>query len=195
MNLPAIAPAEPQRHALSVDDVLRMVGAGILEEDARIELIEGELIDMTAASASHAALRNRLARMFVLALGERGVVSIQNALRLGNFTLPQPDLCALRAQSQDYFDRLPTAADVLLLIEVSDSTLRYDRDRKLPLYARHGIAEVWIVDVNARRTLRYTQPDAEAYAREDVITGKVALTQLPDCIVDLTPLFPPGESG
>ncbi len=154
--------AELVRKRFTVHDYHRMAEVGIFDGDQRVELIDGEIVQMAARGAKHASYVNRLTLYAVTELGRTHIVSIQNSVRLADFHEPTPDLMVLRLRD-DYDDHLPTAADVLLLIEVSDSTLRYDRKVKLPLYAQAGIPEVWIVDVNGQRLTRYSQPSGDSY--------------------------------
>lgn len=185
----AVLELEPTRHLLTVDDVLRMVEVGIIDEGARIELIEGELIDMAPIGAPHMGKVNRLTKLFVLAFGDDAIVSVQNSVKLSDITLPQPDFTILKAAPDEYQKRMPTVADVVLVVEVSDSTLRYDRRRKMPLYARHGIPEAWIVDVVNERILRFLEPRADGYGREDELHGRVHAQAVPHCAIDLGGLF------
>src|SRR5215204_7706797 len=130
--------------------------AGILHEDDRVELIEGEIVEMAAIGTRHFSCVNRLTRMLVMGVGDAAVVSVQNPVRLNEHTEPQPDITVIRPR--DYTESLPLPEDVLLLIEVSDTTLVYDRKVKLPLYARAGIREVWIVDLAGEVIERHTGP-------------------------------------
>ena len=136
-------PMERMRRRFTVYEYHRMGEAGILHEDDRVELIEGELVEMTAIGTRHFACVNRLNRLLVGALGDEAIVSVQNPVRLNEYNEPQPDLAVIRPR--DYRLSLPGPGDVLLLVEVSDTTLAYDRSVKLPLYARAGIGVVWIV--------------------------------------------------
>ncbi len=154
------------RHRFTADDVERMVRAGVLRPDDRVELIEGELIDMVPIGWAHQGCVNRLTELFVTGLRGRAVVQPQGPLRLSERSVPQPDLAILRPRPDYYAQGGPTAADVLLVIEVSDTTLAYDRDVKVPLYARHGIPEVWVVDLAGRRVLVFRQPSADAYSEQ-----------------------------
>jgi Uma2 family endonuclease len=138
-------PMEVKRRRFTVYDYHRMGEAGILHEDDRVELIEGELVEMTAIGTRHFSCVNRLNRLLVMTVGDEAIVSVQNPVRLNEYNEPQPDLTMIRPR--DYRESLPIPADVLLLIEVSDTTLAYDRGVKLPLYARAGVREVWIVDL------------------------------------------------
>jgi Uma2 family endonuclease len=153
------------RWRFTVHDYHRMGEAGILHEDDRVELIEGELVEMTAIGTRHFSCVNRLTRMLVMNVGDEAIVSVQNPVRLNEYNEPQPDLTVIRPR--DYRESLPIPEDVLLLIEVSDTTLAYDRGVKLPLYARAGIREVWIVDLSGETTGRYTDPSGEGYRRAD----------------------------
>jgi Uma2 family endonuclease len=153
------------RWRFTVHDYHRMGEAGILHEDDRVELIEGELVEMTAIGTRHFSCVNRLTRMLVMKGGDEAIVSVQNPVRLNEYNEPQPDLTVIRPR--DYRESLPTPEDVLLLIEVSDTTLAYDRGVKLPLYARAGIREVWIVDLPGETIERYTDPLKEGYRGAD----------------------------
>lgn len=152
-----------RRHRLSVRDYYRMAEAEILGPDERVELIEGEIVEMAPIGSGHGGTANRLTRRLVMAVGERGVVAVGNPLRLSDDSEPQPDLLVLRPRADDYAGAHPTPPDVLLLIEVADSTLRTDRIVKLPLYARHGIPEVWIVNLPEGIIETYRDPDGEAW--------------------------------
>lgn len=180
---------QPQAHRYTVDDLIRMVAAGIVMEDARVELIEGEIIDMPPIAAPHSGLVNRLNRLLVAATAGQAVVSVQNGLRLGDLSLPQPDFAVLLPKPHDYMLHLPRAVDTVLVIEVSHTTLSFDQNRKLPLYAAHGLPEAWVIDVTGQRILRYREPGDEGYRRQDEIAGLVELTALPGCCIDLTGLF------
>lgn len=160
-------PHEYRRFPISVDDYRRMGEIGILEPDLRVELIDGEIILMPPIGASHTSIVDRLTRLFVTGTGERAIVRVQGPVRLSELSEPQPDL-ALLAPSEDFYAaRTAGPQDVLLLVEVADSTLRYDREVKTPLYARAGIAEYWIVDVGGGRLLRFADPSDGRWRTED----------------------------
>lgn len=149
------------RRLFTADEFHKMGEAGILHEDDRIELIEGELIEMAAIGTRHFTCVNMLTRYLVRGVGDNGIVSVQNPVRLHERLEPQPDLVVLK--SKDYREALPGPEDVLLLIEVSDTTLRYDRETKLPLYARAGVREAWIMDLQNGMLERHTQPSESGY--------------------------------
>ena len=144
------------RHVWSVESYHQLAGAGLLNETDRIELIEGELLDMAPIGSKHSNWVDRLAEEFVLQAKRRYRVSIQNPVILGDRNEPQPDVMLLKPGN--YMNALPTAKDVLLIVEVSDTTLDYDRDVKLGLYARHNIPEVWLLDVSRNELLVHREP-------------------------------------
>lgn len=142
----------------------RMAEADILLEDDRVELIEGELIETDPISPLHAGTANDLNRLLITTIGDRAIVSIRNPVRLGGHSEPQPDVALLRPRSDYYGDSTPTPADVLLLIELADSSRRYDRTIKLPLYARHRVPEVWIIDLAAGAVEVHREPGGDGYS-------------------------------
>ncbi len=155
--------AQPTRRRFTVDEYYRMGEAGILNEDDRVELIKGEIIQMPPIGSPHAAHVLRLTRLFTRALLDEAHVAVQNPLRLSDRSEPVPDLMLLRPRVDFYADAHPTARDVFLAVEVSDSTLRYDERTKVPLYARHGVPEVWIVDLNHELIQVHCDPTPSGY--------------------------------
>jgi len=157
--------AKVARRQFTVDDYYRMAEAGILGEDDRVELIEGEIVQMAPIGSRHAAVVDRITTLFAhLAATKEVIIRIQSPIRLSDLTEPQPDVTLLRPRADYYSGGHPTGADVLLLIEVADSSLDYDREVKLPLYARAGVPEVWIVDLEGDAVETYTRPAATGYA-------------------------------
>lgn len=170
-----------KRYRLTVDEYHAMGEAGIFHEDDRVELIDGQIIIMSPINDPHVAcvirLDKLLHRRILQHLETELFVSVQNPVRLGAHDMPEPDLVITTAAS-----RAPRAADVLLLIEVADSSLTYDRDVKLPRYAAAGIPEVWIVDLRAEQIEVYREPFGEQY-RVRVLAGRddtVDVAALPD---------------
>jgi len=154
---------ELPRHLWTVDEYHRMGEVGLLDADTRVELIEGEIVEMAPIGDAHAAISNRLTRLLVLAVGERGIVAVGNPVRLSLHSEPQPDFSVLRPRA-DYETRGPRPEDVMLAVEVSDTTLRRDRQVKLALYANAGIREFWIVNLEVREVEIYRSPGGETYA-------------------------------
>ncbi|NEX17241.1 MAG: hypothetical protein C1943_11550 [Halochromatium sp.] len=152
-----------QRHRLCRADYQRMAEAGIFSEDDHIELIAGELIDMPPIGDEHAGLTTQLNHLIYRSGVKDALVSVQSPLVLDDHNEPEPDLMLLRFRADYYKRAKPRAADVLLLIEVADSSLSYDRSVKRPLYAQHGIAEVWIVNLQDRVVEVHRDPDGQDY--------------------------------
>ncbi len=130
------------QHRFTVEDYYRMAETGVLRPAARVELLEGRIIDMSPIGPFHGGLVKRLSRTFNLKAKGRWIVSIQDPVRLDDRSEPEPDVMLLKPSPDDYTSRHPQPDDVFLLIEVSDTTLDYDREEKLPAYGRAGIAEV-----------------------------------------------------
>jgi len=152
------------RHQFTVDDYYKMAENGVLTEDSRVELIEGEIVDMPPIGHEHAGHVNRSTRYFSRDAFRSAMVAIQNPLRLGPRSEPQPDVLVLRARQDDYTTGHPTPADVLLLIEVADTSLPYDRETKGSLYARAGIVEYWILNLIDRQLEVRREPNDDGYA-------------------------------
>ena len=153
-----------QRWRFTVDDFHRMGEAGILGEDDRVELVEGELVEMAPIGARHAAYLNELVRLVHERVGRRVIVQPQGPLGLSERTEVYPDLALLRWREDHYVSTIPTPRDTLLVVEVSDTTLAYDRDGKAPLYAAAGVPEVWIVDLAGSRIDVHRTPGPDGYA-------------------------------
>lgn len=151
------------RHWFTVSEYDRMGETGILTEDDRVELVEGEIIEMSPIGRRHAACVGRLTNLFGRLLVERAIVWVQNPIVLDEYSEPQPDVALLRRRDDFYERSLPMPDDVLLIIEVADTTLEYDRQIKVPLYARAGIAEVWIVNLVDEQIEIYAEPANDAY--------------------------------
>jgi Uma2 family endonuclease len=137
----------PAPHRFTVDEYHKMAEIGVLTEDSRVELIDGEIVKMPPIGPEHVGNVNWFTRVFGPALGGRGQLSIQNPVQLGLRVEPQPDVVVLRPRADDYRKALPAPDDVLLLIEIAGSSLTYDRKTKARLYARAGIADYWIVNL------------------------------------------------
>ncbi|MGH8478484.1 MAG: Uma2 family endonuclease [Gammaproteobacteria bacterium] len=180
-----------QRHRLTVHDFQRMGEAGILPIEGRLELIEGEIIAMAPIGSRHAAIVTRANMLFVQAVDGRAIVSVQNPILLGEHSEPEPDLALIQPREDFYALALPRADEVLLIVEVADTTLRYDREIKIPLYARHGIPEVWLIDVEGRTLTIFETPADGRYRDERRMrpSGTLAPKALPGVEVDLSRLF------
>lgn len=180
-----------RRHRYTVEDYYRMAEIGILAPDARVELIEGEIIDMPPIGAPHASVVTTLQSRLILAIGEAATVRAQNPVRLDAHNEPEPDIAIARARSDHYRGAHPGPGDVLLVVEVSDSSLRYDRDIKLGLYARFEIPEVWLVDLVGSTLTRFSAPGADGYASAERLrlSEPIGVPGIAGISVDLSGLF------
>jgi len=181
----------PRRHRLTVADYYRMAEVGILAPDARVELIDGEIIDMASPGPQHAAAVHRLMEVLMRAVDRRASVLVQNPVRLSELSEPQPDLALLRRREDFYSEHHPRPADVLLIIEIADTSLRFDRDTKVSLYAVHGIPEMWLVDLRGRRLVRHRAPQQGSYTLVDEpdLGAALEVSVLSGVAVDLHRLF------
>ena len=181
----------PQRHRITVYDYHRMAEIGVLSPDARVELIEGEIIDMAPIGKDHQSVVDQLTRTLVRGVGDSAIVRVQGSVRLSQWSEPQPDLVLLAPRSDFYRGEFAAGTDTLLVIEVSDTMLRYDRDVKIPLYARHGVPEVWIVDVQNDALLIYCDLREGKYERHAALDrpASVPVTRLPGITLDVAALF------
>jgi len=148
----------PRRHRITVDEYHRMAEVGLLAPDARVELIEGEIIDMAPIGMDQNSVVDQLNRLLMRAVGDDAIVRIQGSVRLSKISEPQPDVVLLKPRADFYRNEFAMGVDTLLVIEVSDTTLRYDRDVKVPLFARSGVPEAWIFDLQNDLLLVYGSP-------------------------------------
>ena len=157
------AQLEPRR--FNVAEYYQMAKAGILKPDDRVELIEGEIIKMSPIGSPHAACVSRLVRFLSRAIGETAILSVQNPVRLDDYFEPVPDIALLKPRKDYYADHHPIPADVLLVIEVADTSLLKTRNIKVPLYARAGITEVWLVNLPKESIEVYSEPQNGKYRK------------------------------
>lgn len=176
-----------ERRWFNVDEYYRMIDAGILSEDDRVELIEGEVIKMSPIGKFHAACVKRLNELFVFLVGRTATISVQDPIRLNDFSEPQPDIALLKRRDDFYSSGHPTPEDVLLVVEVADSSVQYDRTIKMPLYARSGIPEVWLVDVARDLVEVYARPVNGRYQDfREVRRGEtLTLSSLPNLVISV----------
>ncbi|GAA5334404.1 MULTISPECIES: Uma2 family endonuclease [Thermus] len=158
------------RHRFNVEDFHRMQEVGILPEDARVELVQGEILEMSPVGKRHmAALKRLMDKLFPLQQARKALLQIQDPLRLFPDTEVQPDLVLLRFREDFYGERVPETQDALLVIEVAETSLDYDLRVKVPLYAKAGVPEVWVLDLTRDRLHRYSEPQGGAYRFQQVL--------------------------
>jgi Uma2 family endonuclease len=151
------------RKKFTVGQYHQMIEFGILTDRDRVELLQGEIIEMSPVGRQHAACVDRLNELFVLGLSTRAIVRVQSPIRLSNNSEPQPDVAILQRRSDFYAEGHPQPEDIFALVEVSDTTVEFDRTVKVPLYAQDNIPEVWIVDLNSQTVHVYREPSSSGY--------------------------------
>src|ERR1700730_7995663 len=195
MSIAAVVNPEPARaraprRRLTVDDYHRMGDAGIFHEDDRVELLDGELFQMASIGSLHAGIVIRLQSRLEALGGGRYLVSTQNPIQIPPYSQPQPDIVLLRPRADTYCSALPQPSDVLLLIEVADSSLEWDRDVKIPMYGRYGVIESWLVDLDHRTVTVFRDPARDGYrSAVPIHEGAASPAQLPDIAIALDDLF------
>lgn len=185
--------AEPiQKRLFTTVEYHQMLQAGILSEDDRVELIEGEIWEMSPIGSRHAGSVNRLNRILQDALAGQAIVSIQNPIQMDAVkSEPQPDVAVLRYREDFYTDELPTPRDVLLVLEVSESTLTYDRDIKIGIYGRTGIPEAWLLNLSESLIEVYRDPSPEGYQQVVILRRGDRLSPLafPGLVIEVDALL------
>ena len=195
--VPQALSSEPQTRKFTVAEYYRMGEVGILGPDERVELIEGEIIVMPPIGPGHAGEVNRLNHRFSHPDNDRFIVHVQNPVQLEDGSELQPDIALLRYRQDYYGTAHPTSADVLLVIEVADSSLEYDRGVKAHLYGRAGIPETWVKNLPEDCIERFTEPGPEGYAQHSVHHRGETLepVSLPDLELAVDELLPPLPTG
>ena len=160
---------EVRRYSFTVDEFAKMGEVGIFTEDDRVELIDGEIREMTPIGSHHASIVNRLNVTLVELLKRTAILQVQNPVRLDSHNEPQPDFSIINAREDYYENSLPEPGDTLLIIEVADSSLVYDLHEKAPRYARSMIPELWLVDIETEVVRVFSQPAPSGYANERVM--------------------------
>jgi Uma2 family endonuclease len=152
----------------SADEYHQMIEAGVFRDDERLELIDGEIVEMSPIGDRHAACVRRLNELLSGLVARRAIVDVQDPVVVGAAYAPQPDLAVLRPKSDYYASQTPTADDCLLVIEVADTSAEYDRQIKMPRYARGGVSELWLVDLEREVVVVYRDPLGDAYEHVQV---------------------------
>lgn len=167
---------EVSKLQFSIEDYYRLAAAGVLRGDDRVELIEGEIIKMNPIGSRHAACVGRLSKLLERRGGDYAVVWVQNPVEINDYSEPVPDVTLLRLREDFYAHAKPVPDDVLLVVEVSDSTTNYDRKVKAPLYARAGVPEMWLVNLPEELIEVYTRPLNGAYQETRLVRRGESIT-------------------
>lgn len=170
---------------LTIQEYHRMAEAGIFHPEERLELIAGQIIRKSAKGTAHESAITRTERLLRQRLGEQVLLRLQSPIQLDDYSEPEPDIAVVMPNPLDYDDHHPYPEEVFLLIEVADSSLKYDREVKAIAYAKSGIADYWILDVNQRKLHVYRLPSPDSYQSETILSEDVTISPLafPDCAI------------
>jgi Uma2 family endonuclease len=180
----------PKRH-FTADEYQRMVHAGILTKRDRVELIDGEIVAKMTVGPRHNACVDRVNRLFGTRVGESAIVRVQGAVRVNLFSELEPDVVLLRPRADFYASGHPGPSEIILIIEVAESSIHYDREATAPLYARSAVHEYWLVDLNENVLDRYSSPERGSYRTVQRYTRGQSLSPelLPGCVISVNDLI------
>jgi Uma2 family endonuclease len=179
------------KRRFTADEYQRMGQTGILFTGDRVELIDGEIVAMTPIGSRHSAAVDRTARAMFIGVRDRAIVRVQGSVRLDLFHEPQPDLALLKPRDDFYASAHPGPSDILLVVEIAESSLEYDRDVKAPMYARLGVAEYWVADLHGEQLLVHSRPEGGIYREVERVRGGLSVTPklLADCSIAVDDLL------
>jgi Uma2 family endonuclease len=190
-----------QIRPLTVEDYHRMIETGIIHEGEHIELISGQLIEMAAKGTRHTVATTKMMQELLMLMYRQATIRCQDPIALSDRSEPEPDIVIARLRADDYVNSHPTPPDIILVIEVADSTLEFDRQVKLPLYALAGIREYWIVNLVDNRLEVYREPDraqtgAGIYTNNQILlpSKSIAIPEYADKSIELIDIFPPAKA-
>ena len=181
-----------QIRQLTTAEYYGMMESGIIREGERVELISGQIFTMAAKGTRHTVSTSRLLKSLLVLIGERAIVRCQDPITLPDNSEPESDIVIAKLRSDDYLNSHPSPADIILAIEVADSSIKFDRETKAPLYAAAGISEYWIVNLIDDRLEIYRQPEGDIYTSIEIIKPprSIGLPQFSDITLDISDLFP-----
>jgi Uma2 family endonuclease len=174
------------RRHFNITEYYRMTAAGVLSEDDRVELIEGEIVEMNPIGSRHAACVGRLTELLGRMVSDQAIVWVQNPVQVNDYSEPLPDIALLKRRDDFYAQANPQPSDVMLIVEVADSSVEYDRDIKIPLYVGAAIPEVWLVNLTKDTIEIYTQPVGDAYREIRIVKRgeSIVSKSIPNLILD-----------
>jgi len=177
----------------TVEEYHQMTEAGIFHPEERVELIAGQIIKMSAKGTAHGSAVGRIDKLFQNRLGEHAWIRTEQPIKLDNSSEPEPDIAVVKIDPLDYADHHPTPSQVYLIIEVADSSLKYDREIKSQLYAQSGIADYWVLDVIDRKLHMFREPTQQGYQSEVILSQEASISplQFPTLVIALQDILPP----
>jgi Uma2 family endonuclease len=181
-----------QIRSITSADYYQMIESGIIREGEKVELISGQIFTMSAKGTRHTLSTRKLFKQLLALIGYQADVQSQDPITLPNNSEPEPDIVIARLRSDDYANSHPAPADIILVIEVADSSIKFDRDTKAPLYATAGISEYWIVNLIDNQLEIYRQPEGSIYTSIQIVTPprSINLPQFPEILVQISDFFP-----
>jgi Uma2 family endonuclease len=181
----------PVKHLTNLNEWRRLGEANIFPPESRLELINGEILEMAPIGFNHSGHLNRINKLFAKIIPDDVILSVQNPLQLGDLSEPEPDFMLLKPNDDFYSSRHPNANDVLLLIEVADTSLMFDQNQKLRLYALHGIPEYWLLNLNDLCLEVYRKPNGEVYAEKTTLCvgDTITLSQLDQITINIADIL------
>jgi Uma2 family endonuclease len=184
-----------QIRPLTTEDYHRMISTGIIHEDDRVELIAGQIFNMAAKGTRHTVTTSKLMTEILLLVQKRAIVRCQDPIAVSDRSEPEPDIVIAKLRADEYLDSHPTPEDIILVIEVADSSLSFDRDVKLPLYAATGINEYWLINLVDDRLEIYRQPEGNIYTNNLILTPprSISIPTFPELTIDIAKIFPPPQ--
>jgi Uma2 family endonuclease len=185
-----------QIRSLTTAEYYQMMESGIIREGERVELISGQIFAMAAKGTRHTVATSRLLKSLLMLIGEQAIVRCQDPISLPNHSEPEPDIAIVRLRSDDYINSHPSPADIILVIEVADSTIKFDRDTKATLYAAAEISEYWIVNLIDNHLEIYRQLEGSIYTSIQIVTPprSINLPEFPEIVVQISDFFPAQKS-
>lgn len=188
---------QPSLRLLTAAEYEQMIAAGIFNEDDRVELLEGVMVEIGPKGMKHATSTDRAARYFIRALGNRVIVRNQNPILLNDYSEPEPDLVLAAPEAHEYAYRHPASEDISLILEVADTSLAYDRHSKGLSYAGSGIVQYLILNINEMEIEDYREPSADGYRHKQTYTAGESfdLVAFPDITIKVSDLLPPSSGA
>jgi Uma2 family endonuclease len=187
----------PEPRLFTAREYQHLVEVGVLNEDERIELIEGRIVPMAPKNIKHAMATRRGLRCFTRVLGERVIIGVQDPVLLNDFSEPEPDIVLLATPDDRYLESHPTPKDIFLVLEIADSSLAYDRDVKCPLFARNGIIHFCLLNLQNRELEDYREPGPNGYRRKQTYSEEESfnLVAFPKISIKVKDLLPPVKAA
>ena len=184
------APFRPKNRLWTTTEYHRMVESGLLNEKSKVELLNGQIIEMSPIGTFHASCVKCISKLIRLLVGDQGIIGVQDPVMLNEYNEPEPDISILKYKKNFYADAHPGPDDILLVIEVADSSLSFDQEFKFPIYAEAGVNECWLVNIKEKQVERFSSPSTVGYQQREVYTQKDSIALLEYGAIRVKEMFP-----